>query len=1044
MIAKIIEASVKNRFLVILFTLIVIGIGIHNVYNLPVDAIPDLSDVQVIVYAEYPGQAPQIVEDQVTYPLATTMLAVPNVKVVRGQSMFSMSFVYIIFEDGTDLYWARSRVLEYLSSIQGKLPAGVTPSLGPDATGVGWVYEYVLQDTTGKYDLAELRTLQDWYLRYALRTVPDVAEVASVGGFVKQYQVKVDPNKLASYGIPLSKVKQAIQMSNNDVGGRIIEQAETAFLVRGLGYIKKVADVQNIVVGTDNKGTPIQIRDIGQVKLGPQLRLGIAEANGEGQVVGGIVIQRFGKNALEVIDRVKAKIKELLPSLPPGVTIIPAYDRSALIERAIETLKGKLFEEMVIVSLVCIVFLMHIRSALVAIITLPLGVLMALIVMYQMGLNANIMSLGGIAIAIGVMVDAAVIMIENAHKHIENAPPGTPREPLIVEAAKEVGPSLFFSLLIITVSFLPVFGLTGESGRLFKPLAYTKTFSMAAAALLAITLVPILMIYFITGRIPKEERNPLNRVSMALYHPVLTFVLRFRKTAIVLAVLLMVITLYPASKFGTEFMPPLDEGDLLYMPTTMPGISYTEATALLQQTDRIIRTFPEVEYVFGKAGRADSATDPAPINMIETVIRLKDKQYWRPGYTMHHLIRDLDAAIKFPGIANSFSYPIRTRIDMLSTGIKTPVGLKFVGADLNVLNDLGEQAEAILKRLPGTVSAYYERVLGQYYTDFEIDRNEAARYGLNVGDVQDVIMSALGGIDITQTVEGLERYTVNLRYFQDYRERPSALRRILIPTPTGAQVPMEQVARIRTTLGPPMVRTEGARRTAWIFVDIRDIDLGTYVTKAKEAIEKGIKLPSGYSTIWSGQFEYLQEARARLKLIIPIALVLVFILLYINTQSLVKVAIVLLAVPFSLVGAVWLLYVLGYDISVAVVVGLIALAGLDAETGVVMLLYLDIAYHRAIDEGRIKNLEDLEEAVMHGAVKRLRPKLMTVMAILMGLLPIMWSTGTGADMMKRIAAPMVGGVGTSFIMELLIYPCIFTLWKWNAEVKKQKFTSTKI
>ncbi|MHB9071943.1 MAG: efflux RND transporter permease subunit [Desulfobaccales bacterium] len=1044
MIAKIIEAAVRNRFLVILITLIIIAIGIHHLYNLPVDAIPDLSDVQVIVFAEYPGQAPQIVEDQVTYPLATTMLAVPNVKVVRGQSMFSMSFVYIIFEDGTDLYWARSRVLEYLSYLQGKLPAGVTPALGPDATGVGWVYEYVLKDTTGKYDLAQLRTIQDWYLRYALRTVPDVAEVASVGGFVKQYQVQVDPNKLASYGIPLSKVKQAIQMSNNDVGGRIIEQAETAFLVRGLGYIKKVADVENIVVRTDKKGTPVQIKHIARVKLGPQLRLGIAEANGEGQVVGGIVVQRFGKNALEVIERVKAKIKEFLPSLPPGVTIVPAYDRSALIERAIETLKGKLIEELVIVSLVCIVFLLHIRSALVAIVTLPLGVLMALIVMYQMGLNANIMSLGGIAIAIGVMVDAAVIMIENAHKHIENAPPGTPREPLIVEAAKEVGPSLFFSLLIITVSFLPVFGLTGESGRLFKPLAYTKTFSMAAAALLAITVVPIMMIYFITGRIPKEERNPLNRLTMALYHPILAFVLRFRKIAIVLAVLLIVVTLYPASQLGTEFMPPLDEGDLLYMPTTMPGISYTAATALLQQTDRIIRTFPEVEYVFGKAGRSDSATDPAPLSMIETVIKLKDQKYWRPGYTMHHLIRDLDAAIKFPGIANSFTYPIRTRIDMLSTGIKTPVGLKFVGADLKVLDKLGVQAEAILKGLPGTVSAYYDRVLGQYYTDFEIDRNEAARYDLNVGDVQDVIMSALGGIDLTQTVEGLERYTVNLRYFQDYRERPSALRRILIPTPGGAQVPMEQVAQIRTTLGPPMIRTEGARRTAWIFVDIRDIDLGTYVTKAKEAIQAGIKLPPGYSTIWSGQFEYLQEARARLKLIIPIALVLVFILLYVNTQSLMKVAIVFLAVPFSLVGAVWLLYVLGYDVSVAVVVGLIALAGLDAETGVVMLLYLDLAYHRAIDEGRMTTLEDLEEAVMHGAVKRLRPKLMTVMAILMGLLPIMWSTGTGADMMKRIAAPMVGGVITSFIMELLIYPCIFTLWKWNSEVKKQKFTSTTL
>ncbi|MCL4500757.1 MAG: CusA/CzcA family heavy metal efflux RND transporter [Deltaproteobacteria bacterium] len=1044
MIAKIIEAAVRNRFLVILFTLIIIAIGIHHLYNLPVDAIPDLSDVQVIVFAEYPGQAPQIVEDQVTYPIATTMLAVPNVRVVRGQSMFSMSFTYIIFQDGTDIYWARSRVLEYLSYLTGRLPAGVTPALGPDATGVGWVYEYVLHDTTGKYDLAQLRTMQDWYLRYALRTVRDVAEVASVGGYQKQYQVKVDPNKLASYGIPLSKVREAIRMSNNDVGGRIIEQAETAYLVRGLGYIKKVEDVESIVVGTDGKGTPVQVKHVAQVKLGPQLRLGIADVNGEGQAVAGIVVQRFGKNALEVIDRVKAKIKEFLPSLPPGVEIVPAYDRSALIERAIETLKGKLFEEMLIVSLVCVVFLLHMRSALVAIVNLPLGVLMALIVMYQMGLNANIMSLGGIAIAIGVMVDAAVIMIENAHKHIERAPPGTPREPLIIEAAKEVGPSLFFSLLIITVSFLPVFGLTGESGRLFKPLAYTKTFAMAAAALLAITVVPILMIYFITGKIPKEERNPLNRVTMAAYHPVLKFVLRFRKTAILVAVLLMGVTLYPASQLGTEFMPPLDEGDLLYMPTLMPGVGYTEATAFMQQTDRIIHTFPEVEHVLGKAGRSDSATDPAPINMIETTIKLKDKKYWRPGYTTHHLIRDLDAAVKFPGVGNAWTFPIRTRIDMLSTGIKTPVGLKFIGPDLKVLDELSNQAEVILKGLPGSASVYYERVLGQYYTDFAINRDECARYGLTVGDVQDVIMSALGGMDITNTVEGLERYTVNLRYFQDYRERPSMLRRILIPTPTGAQIPMEQVAKIRTTLGPPMIRTEGARPTAWTYVDIRDIDLGTYVENAKKAIEAGVKLPPGYSTLWSGQFEYLQEARARLKLIIPIAIVLVFILLYINTASLAKVAIVFLAVPFSLVGATWLIWALGYDVSVAVVVGLIALAGLDAETGVVMLLYLDIAYHRALDEGRMKTLDDLEEAVMHGAVLRLRPKLMTVMAILVGLLPIMWSTGTGADMMKRIAAPMVGGVITSFIMELLIYPCIFTLWKWNSEVKKQKFTSTTI
>ncbi len=1038
MLARIIEASVRNKFIVVMFLAFILGAGIYALYRLPVDAIPDLSDVQVIIFTEYMGQSPQVVEDQVTYPIATAMLAVPNAKVVRGQSMFSMSFVYVIFEDGTDIYWARSRVLEYLSYIQGRLPAGVTPAMGPDATGVGWVFEYTLEDTTGRYNLAELRTLQDWYLRYQLRVVPGVAEVASVGGFVKQYQVKVDPNKLAAYNIPLSKIKQAIQMSNADVGGRIIEHAETEYRVRGLGYIQSIADVENIVVGSDGQGTPILVKNVGQVKLGPQLRLGVSEANGEGQVVGGIVVMRFGKNALEVIDRVKAKLEAIKPGLPPGVRIVTAYDRSSLIERAITNLKEKLLEEIIIVSLVCVVFLFHFRSAFVAIITLPLGILISIVIMYLLDINANIMSLSGIALAIGVMVDAAVIMIENAHKHLERAPPGTPREPLIVEAAKEVGPSLFFSLLIITVSFLPVFALTGESGRLFRPLAFTKTFAMAAAALLALTVVPVAMIAFIRGKIPPEERNPLNRWTMRLYHPVLAFVLRFRKTAILLAVLLIVVTLYPASQLGTEFMPPLDEGDLLYMPTTMPGVSYTEATALLQQTDRIIRTFPEVEYVFGKAGRADSATDPAPLSMIETVIRLKDKKYWRPGYTTHHLIRDLDAAIKFPGIANAWTFPIRTRIDMLSTGIKTPVGLKIMGEDLTVLNRLGEEAETILRDLPGTVSSYFERVLGSYYTDFAIDRRQAARYGITVGDIQDVIASALGGMDLTQTVEGLERYTVNLRYFQDYRERPSALRRILIPTPSGAQIPMEQLAKIRTTSGPPMIRTEGARRTAWIFVDIRDIDLGTYIANAKKVISERLKLPPGYNLVWSGQFEYLEAARERLKFIIPLTLALVFVLLYLNTRSIAKVLIVFLAVPFSLVGAVWLLYILGYNISVAVVVGMIALAGLDAETGVVMLLYLDLAYHKRQDEGRLKTLEDLEEAVMDGAVKRLRPKLMTVMAILMGLLPIMWAAGTGEEMMKRIVAPMVGGVVTSFLMELLIYPCIFTVWKWNFEVKKQK------
>jgi Cu(I)/Ag(I) efflux system membrane protein CusA/SilA len=1037
MIAWIIEACVRNRLMVtILFVILIIG-GVFAFYHLPVDAIPDLSDVQVIILTDYPGQAPQIVEDQVTYPLTTTMLAVPRAKVVRGYSQFALSLVYIIFEDGTDIYWARSRVLEYLNYVRGKLPVGVNPALGPDATGVGWVYEYVVQDPTGKYDLAQLRSLQDWYLRYQLQSVSGVSEVASVGGYVKQYQVVVNPNTLTAYGIPLSRVKQAIMRSNTDVGGRVIERSEIEYMVRGLGYIKTLADVENIMVGHDRRGTPILIKDVAQVRLGPDLRRGLAEANGTGEVVGGIVVMRFGENAKAVIERVKAKLEELKPGLPPGVRIVPAYDRSNLIARAVANLKEKLLEEIVVVALVCAVFLLHFRSSLVAIVTLPLGILIAIIIMYQLNITANIMSLGGIAIAIGVMVDAAVIMIENAHKHIEHAPSDAPRGPLILEAAKEVGPSLFFSLLVITVSLLPVFALKGESGRLFKPLAYTNIFSMGAASVLAITLIPILMVTFITGKIPQEERNPLNRWAMRLYHPVLEFILRFRKTAILVALLLMAVTIYPALKLGSEFMPPLDEGDLLYMPSALPGVSITQAKAMLQQTDRIIANFPEVEYVFGKVGRADTATDPAPLSMIETTIRLKDRKFWRAGYTTHRLIQDLDAAVSFPGLVNSWGFPIRIRIDMLSTGIKTPVGLKILGADLKVLNRLAQQAEPILKSLPGTASVFSERVMGGYYLDYEINRREAARYGLTVGDVQDVIASALGGMNITQTVEGLERYPVNLRYFQDYRESQPALARVLIPTPNGAQIPVDQVAKIRLHQGPPMIKSEAARLAAWVFVDIRDIDLGTYVQRAKKAIQTRLQLPPGYYTMWSGAYEYMEAAKERLKLVIPITLVLIFVILYINTQSLVKVAIVFLAVPFSLVGAIWLLYLLGYHISVAVIVGLIALAGLDAETGVVMLLYLDIAYHRRQAEGRMHTLGDVKEAAMEGAVKRLRPKLMTVMAILMGLLPLMYGAGAGSQAMKRIAAPMVGGVITSFILELLIYPAIYSLWKWYAEVKRQ-------
>ncbi len=1038
MIARLIDYAVHNRFLVVLISVIVTLFAIYASYNLPVDAIPDLSDVQVIVYTEFPGQAPETVEDQVTYPLATAMLAVPKAKVVRGLSQFGTSFVYIIFEDGTDIYWARSRVLEYLNYVAGKLPPGVTPALGPDATGVGWVYEYALEDPSGQHDLAQLRSIQDWYLRYQLQKVPGVSEVASVGGFVKQYQVVVNPNTLASYGIPLAKVKQAIQSSNQDVGGRVVEHAETEFMVRGLGYIKGIRDVENIVVGADKNGVPVLLKDVALVRLGPEMRRGLTEANGTGEVVGGIVVARFGANARTVIDGIKEKLEELKAGLPPGVRLVTAYDRSALINRAVTNLKEKLLEEIAVVALVCIIFLMHFRSSLVAIATLPLGVLISLAIMYQAGISANIMSLGGIALAIGVMVDAAVIMIENAHKHIEHAPMGASRQSVILEAAKEVGPSLFFSLLVITVSFLPIFALTGQSGRLFKPLAYTKTFAMAAAAILAVTLVPIMMTTFLRGRIPAESRNPLNRFTMSIYHPALKAVLRIPVIAIILAVVLVGLTLYPFSRLGSEFMPPIDEGDLLYMPTTMPGLSVTEAKNILQQTDRIIRKFPEVEYVFGKAGRAETATDPAPLSMLETTIRLKDPKEWPPGMTTERLIQEMDQAVKFPGLTNSWGYPIMIRIDMLSTGIKTPVGFKIMGPDLSVLNRLATEAEAIFKSLPETASAFAERVTGGYYLDFAINRLEAARYGLTVGDVQEVIATALGGENITQTVEGLERYPVNLRYFENYREDLPALRRILIPTMSGVQVPMDQVADLKVHQGPDMIRSENARRSAWLYVDIRDIDVGSYIAKAKKAISARLKLPPGYNYIWSGQFEYMEQARQRLQVIIPITLALIFLILYVNTASLAKVCIVLLAVPFSLVGAIWLLFILGYHLSLAVVVGLIALAGLDAETGVVMLLYLDLAYQRHRDDGRLNSYRDLEDAVMEGAVQRLRPKLMTVLAILMGLLPLLHGHGAGSEAMKRIAAPMVGGVVTSFFLELFIYPAIYVLWKWHTDLRHLK------
>jgi len=1024
MLGRIIEGSVKNKFLVVLAMVFLAAWGIWAMTRIPLDAIPDLSDVQVIVFTEYPGQGPRIVEDQVTYPLTTAMLAVPKAKVVRGYSFFGLSFVYIIFEDGTDIYWARSRVLEYLNYVSKRLPAGVTPTLGPDATGVGWVYEYALVDRTGKHDLSQLRSLQDWFLRYELTAVEGVSEVASIGGYVKQYQVVVHPDKMAAYGIPIQKVRMAIQRSNNDVGGRLVEMAETEFMVRGLGYIRTLEDLRNIPLASD-RGTPVFLRDVADVRIGPELRRGIADLNGEGDVAGGVVVMRFGENALQTIDNVKRKLESLKAGLPEGVEIVPVYDRSGLIERAIDTLKEKLLEESAVVAIVCILFLLHFRSAFVAILTLPLAVLMAFIVMYYQGLNANIMSLGGIAIAIGAMVDAAIIMIENMHKHMEHDGGKRGHWELVLEASKEVGPTLFYSLLVITVSFLPVFTLEAQEGRLFKPLAFTKTYSMAAAALLSVTIVPIWMGIFIRGKILPEERNPINRFLIRVYHPLLDWALKYKKTVIVGSIVLMGITVWPVMKIGSEFMPPLYEGDLLYMPTTFPGISITKAKEVLQQTDRIIRTFPEVDQVFGKIGRAETATDPAPLSMIETTITLKPEEKWRPGMTHEKLVEELNAAIQFPGLTNAWTMPIKTRIDMLATGIKTPVGIKVMGEDLDTLAGIGEEIESAVSGVPGTLSAFAERVIGGNYFDYEIRRKEAARYGLTVSDVQDVIMSALGGMNVTQTVEGLERYPVNVRYPVELRDSVESMRRVLVPTPGGAQVPLGQLADISIHKGPAGIKSENSRRTVWVYVDIRGIDVGTYVKKAQEAVQKAVKLPPGYSLVWSGQFEYMQRAEKRMMIVIPLTLFIVFLIIFLNTRSLVKTSIVLLAVPLSLVGAFWLIYLLGYNLSVAVWVGMIALAGISAETGVVMLLYLDVSYDAMKRKGLMNTMGDLKEAIFDGAVKRIRPKIMTAAVIIAGLLPIMWSTGTGSDVMKRIAAPMVGGVVTSVLMELLVYPVIY-------------------
>ncbi len=1027
MIKNIIGYSLKNRFLVLLATAFVVAWGVYSLNRTPLDAIPDLSDVQVIIFTEFPGQAPQIVEDQVTYPLTTAMLSVPFAKVVRGYSFFGLSFVYIIFDDGTDMYWARSRVLEQLNVVSGRLPPQISSTLGPDATGVGWIFEYALVDKTGTYDLSELRSIQDWYLRYELQTVPGVSEVASIGGYVKQYQVEVDPNKLAAYNLPLNKIVTAIKRSNNDVGGRLLEMSETEFMVRGLGYIQNLEDIKSIPLGVDQNGTPVLIRDVARVRLGPELRRGVVDLNGEGEVVGGVVIQRFGENALEVIQNVKIKLEALKSGLPKGVEIVPMYDRSGLIERAVDNLKEKLIEEGIAVSIICILFLLHLRSALVAIITIPLSVLIAIIIMNQQGLNANIMSLGGIAIAIGALIDGAIVMIENAHKHLERDRGKKDHWQIIYEAATEVGPALFFSLLIITVSFLPVFTLQAQEGRLFTPLAFTKTYSMASAALLAITLVPVLMGYFIRGSILPERYNPLNLLFIWLFKPFIWLALRMKVLVVILAVLLTAVTTIPLQRLGSEFMPPLNEGDLLYMPTTLPGISITKAKELLQQTDKIIKTFPEVHHVFGKIGRAETATDPAPLSMMETTITLKPESEWRTGMTQKMLIQEMDAALQIPGVTNAWTMPIKTRIDMLSTGIKTPVGIKIAGNDLNILEQLGKEVEGLVKNIPGTLSVFSERVVGGNYYDFEINREEASRYGLTVGDIQDVIQTAIGGMNVSTIILGLERYPINVRYPRGLRDDLEKLKRVLIPTPGGEHIPMTQVAKIVIKKGPPVIKTENARLNAWIYIDLKDIDVGTYVERAKKIVSEELELPTGYSLVWSGQYEYMERAKERLKVVVPLTLLLIFLLLYLNFRRIAETVIVMSSFPLALIGGVWILYYLKYELSVAVAVGFIALAGVATEIGVLVLVYVNQTFEKRMALGEIKNSTDVLKAVLEGTSSRIRPIMMTVISTVGGLIPIMIGTGTGSEVMKRIAAPMVGGMVSATLLNLIVLPALYAM-----------------
>jgi Cu(I)/Ag(I) efflux system membrane protein CusA/SilA len=1031
MIARLIAWSARNLVLVFVATAFAVAAGVYAVRTLPLDAIPDLSDVQVIVYTEYPGQAPQVIEDQVTYPLTTSMLTVPKARVVRGFSFFGVSFVYVIFDDGTDPYWARSRVLEYLNAAARRLPAGVTPTLGPDATGVGWVYQYAVM--AKNMSLAELRSVQDWLVRYAASRAEGVAEVASVGGFVKQYAIVVDPVRLRAQGVSLSILREAVRNSNMDVGGRTVELAEFEFVVRGRGYLKSIADIENIVLRTE-RGAPLRLADVARVELGPDERRGITELNGEGEVASGIVLQRFGANALGVIERAKARLAEIAATLPGGAEIVPVYDRSQLIERAIQTLKVTLIEESVIVALVCIVFLLHLRSALVAILMLPVGILIAFAAMKALGLGSNIMSLGGIAIAVGAMIDAAIVMIENAHKHLERAPPGKPRIEIIIEAASEVGPALFFSLLVITVSFLPIFTLEGEEGRLFGPLAYTKTFAMAAAAVLSVTLVPALMVVFVRGRIIPEQRNPINRALIALYRPLIKGVLKAKTLTILLALAVLGVSVWPARQLGSEFMPTLNEGTLMYMPTTLPGISVTKAAELLQTQNQIIRSFPEVASVYGKAGRAQTATDPAPTEMFETIINLKPQEQWRTGVTADTLKAEMDKALQFPGISNAWTQPIRARIDMLATGIRTPIGIKVFGDDLTKMEGVARQIETVLKAVPGTTSAYAERVIGGYFLDIVPDRIALGRYGLSVGDVQGAVVMAMGGETVTTTVEGRERYGVTIRYPRDLRSDPQSIaREVQVTMPSGGSIPLGEVAKIERKRGATTILTENGQLAIYIFVDIAGRDLGGYVREAQGAIAKAVQLPTGYRVAWSGQFEYLERAEARLKIVVPVTLAIIFLLLYLNFRRLTETLIVMLSLPFALVGGVWLLWWQGFNMSVAVAVGFIALAGVAAETGVIMLIYLDQALKevraRCAAQGRAFTRADLQEAITLGAVERLRPKIMTVIAIMAGLLPILWNTGTGSEVMQRIATPMIGGMVSSTVLTLLVIPAIYGLVK---------------